>query len=243
MQNKIIAAIFDLDGVLTRTAAQHAKAWKQLFDAYNEQRKEEGEQPFEDFSIEIDYPKYIDGIPRYDGIRNFLQSRNIKLPEGYESDEPNELTIRGLGNRKNEFFLKVIEEEGVEVFEKNIDQIKKWKAEGVKTAVISSSKNCKKILEVTGIEELFETRIDGVVSKERNIKGKPSPDIFLAAAKELGVDPEESMIVEDAIAGVEAGSAGGFGLVVGIVNGASKEELLKNGADLAVQDLTDVKLN
>ncbi|WP_143960500.1 HAD family hydrolase [Litoribacter populi] len=242
MKKKIIAAIFDLDGVLTRTAAQHAKAWKQLFDAYNERRKSEGEQPFEDFSIEQDYPKYIDGIPRYDGIRNFLRSRNIELSEGNDSDKPSELTISGLGNKKNEFFLKVIEEEGVEVFEKNIEQIKKWKSEGIKTAVISSSKNCKQILEVTGIEDLFEVRVDGVVSQERNIKGKPEPDIFLEAARELEVSPKDSMIVEDAIAGVQAGKVGGFGLVVGIVNGASKIELLDNGADVAVENLTQVKL-
>ncbi|MFD1094833.1 trehalose-phosphatase [Salegentibacter chungangensis] len=242
MEYSVKAGIFDLDGVITKTARQHAKAWKRMFDEYNEEREDSGKEPFKSFSIEEDYPKYVDGIPRYDGVREFLRSRNIDLPKGSPDDDPHRETICGLGNRKNRLLLEIIKDEGVEVFRKNINQIKQWKADGLRIAVISSSKNCRQILQSTGLEDMFEARVDGVVSQERNIKGKPEPDIFLEAAKELGVSPEEAMIVEDAIAGTQAGKKGNFKLVTGIINGATKEELLQNGADIAVNSLEEVNL-
>jgi trehalose 6-phosphate phosphatase len=243
MKNIFKAAILDLDGVLTQTAAQHAKAWKAMFDQYNQLRKKQGQETFEEFSIKNDYPKYIDGLPRYDGVKNFLDSRKVEIPYGSPQDAVDEETICGLGNMKNEKFLQVVKDEGVEIFEKNIEQIRKWRDSGMKTAVISSSKNCKQILEVSGIEGLFDVRVDGVVSAERGIPGKPAPDIFLEAARELDVSPKEALVVEDAIAGVEAGRKGGFGLVIGIINGSDKEELLRNGADKAVNNLMEINLN
>ncbi len=242
MKILIEAAIFDLDGVITKTASQHAKAWKKVFDQYNSWRKDEGESTFSPFSIEKDYPKYIDGIPRYDGTAEFLKSRNIELPFGASNEEEGFKTICGIGNRKNHLFQEIISEEGVEVFEKNVAQVRKWKENGMRTAIISSSKNCKQILEATGLEYLFEVRIDGVICAERNIPGKPAPDIFLEAASKLNIPPEKALIVEDAQAGVRAGKAGGFGLVIGIKNASNEEELLQNGADVVVDNLQELKV-
>ncbi|HET6243731.1 MAG: trehalose-phosphatase [Bacteroidetes bacterium] len=243
MKNNLQAAIVDLDGVITNTAIQHAKAWKIMFDQYNKQREQEGNKKFLPFSIESDYPKYIDGIPRYDGVREFLKSREIEIPYGDPKDNAGKETICGLGNWKNELFHKVIKDEGIQVIEKNIEAIKNWKKLGLKTAVISSSKNCKQILEATGYEYLFDTRVDGIISVERNIKGKPAPDIFLEAARELNVKPENALIVEDSLAGVEAGKKGDFALVVGIKNGSNTAELLKKGADEVVDNLQQVDIN
>jgi trehalose 6-phosphate phosphatase len=237
------AAIIDLDGVITQTAAQHARAWKQLFDHYNEQRISGGKPAFTPFSIEDDYPHYIDGIPRDDGVRNFLHSRNIELPEGKREDEPGKETIWGLGNLKNKFFLEVVEREGVDTYSENIEQIKVWRKLGMKTAVISSSENCKRILEACELEDLFDARVDGIVSKERGIPGKPAPDIFIEAAKAIDVDPAHALVVEDSLAGVEAGKRGHFGLVIGVEVSASKEELLEHGADQVVKTLHDVVLD
>lgn len=242
-KNHIEAAIVDLDGVITRTASRHAQAWKEMFDLYNQRRKEAGNDPFKPFSIEGDYPKYIDGIPRYDGVKNFLKSRNFSLSTGKPEDEPARETICGLGNWKNEIFLKIIGEEGVEVFDENVEVVRKWKKGGMKTAIISSSKNCKRILEVAGLEDLFDVRVDGQISQERNIKGKPEPDIFLEAARELNVTPDHAMVVEDSLAGVEAGKAGNFHLVVGIINNAGKTALIDKGADEAVETLEELAFN
>ena len=244
MKNVIQAAIIDLDGVITRTAIQHAKSWKIMFDLFNERRMKEGKEIFKPLSIKDDYPRYIAGIPRYNGVSSFLASRNINIPYGNPNDEAGKDTVCGLGNWKNKIFLEIIQKEGVDVFEKNVAQIENWKKQGLKTAVISSSKNCKEILEATGVENLFDIRIDGVISEQRKIVGKPAPDIFLEAAKELNIKPEHALIVEDSLAGVEAGKNGNFGLVVGIINGATKEELLKNGADEVVEHLQmlDLKL-
>ncbi|MDQ3192893.1 MAG: trehalose-phosphatase [Bacteroidota bacterium] len=236
------AAIIDLDGVITRTATQHAKAWKSMFDKYNELRRKEGKQTYSPFIKEEDYPKLIDGIPRYDGVEEFLKSRNIKLPYGSPDDKSGKETICGLGNWKNTLFHKIIKEEGVEVFEDNIEAIKNWKKQGIKTAVISSSRNCKEILEATGLENLFDARVDGIISIERNIKGKPAPDIFLEAAKDLDVKPENAMIVEDSRAGIEAGKRGNFRLVVGIKNGSNMEELMNKGADKVVENLKTIDI-
>lgn len=242
MQQQITAGIFDMDGVITRTARLHARAWKQMFDDYNEERRAEGHKTFEPFSIEKDYPKYVDGIPRYEGVREFLKSRQLELPYGDPDDSPDKETLCGLGNQKNNIFLKILKDEGSEVFKENVEQIRDWKDQGLRTAIISSSKNCGEIIQSMGLRDLFEVRIDGVDSARQNIKGKPAPDIFLEAVRLLGVSPSHAMIVEDAIAGVEAGHKGNFGLVVGIVNGATKEELLGAGADIAVKNLQELKI-
>lgn len=242
MRYLIKAAILDLDGVVTKTAAQHNRAWKLAFDDYNIRRKNEGKPQFAPFSPEVDYKKYIDGIPRYDGVSNFLQSRGIDLPRGTVEDDKEKETICGIGNLKNSIYLQLIDEEGVEVLEQNVSQIRAWKEDGIKTAVISSSKNCQKILEVSGLLDLFEVRVDGVTSEERNIPGKPAPDIFLTAAKDLGVAPQEALIVEDAQAGIEAGRKGNFRLVIGIKNASNEKELMEKGADKVVSNLQELNL-
>jgi trehalose 6-phosphate phosphatase len=242
MKQTFQAAIIDLDGVVTRTATQHARAWKIMFDIYNETRKRVGGEAYREFTVRDDYPQYIDGIPRYDGVREFLSSREIELPYGHPDDTAGKETICGLGNLKNRIFLEVIKKEGVEIFKKNIQQIRKWKEQGLKTAVISSSKNCRQILDATGLTTLFDTRVDGITSVERNIKGKPAPDIFLEAARELGVQPAEALVAEDSLAGVAAGKEGMFGLVIGVDNGSGAKELRRRGADIVVSNLQEVEL-
>ncbi len=236
------AVILDMDGVLTKTAAQHARAWKAMFDRYNERRREAGQPPYAPFSIEEDYPEYIDGLPRYDGVRRFLASRDIDLPEGDPGDEPGAPTVCGLGNWKNQLFQAIIEKEGVETFSDNIRQVRRWRAAGLKTAVISASKNCRRVLRSAGIEDLFEVRVDGVVAEERDLAGKPAPDVFLEAARELAVEPARTIVVEDARAGVKAGREGGFGLVVGLRNNATAEALRQSGADVVVDRLTNLTI-
>lgn len=242
MSQDIKAAIFDLDGVITETASLHARAWKQMFDAYNEERRKKKESTYKEFSIAEDYTVYIDGKPRYKGVQSFLDSRRIEIPYGDPDDEPGKETICGLGNQKNELFHNIIDKEGVHIIEKNVQKLKEWRSKGLKTAIISSSKNCKKILEAAGAEHLFDVRIDGVISRERNLKGKPDPDIFLEAARELNVRPEESIVIEDALAGVEAGSKGNFKIVIGINNNNQRGQMLKKGADVVVQNLEEYDL-
>lgn len=242
MSQSVKAAIFDLDGVITETASLHAKAWKKMFDAYNERRKEEGKNTYAEFSIEEDYPVYLDGKPRYKGVSSFLESRQIDLPYGDPDDEPGKETICGLGNQKNNYFHKIIDEEGVHLIEKNVKRLKEWRSKGLKTAIISSSKNCKQIIKAAGVEHLFDVRVDGVTSRERNLKGKPDPDIFIEAARELNVKPENSIIIEDALAGVEAGRKGNFKIVIGISGENHKEQMLKKGADVVVQNLEEYDL-
>jgi alpha,alpha-trehalase len=242
MPKRIKAAIFDLDGVITDTASTHAKAWKVMFDQYNERRKKEGNEPYTTFTEE-DYIQHVDGKPRYMGVKDFLASRNIDLPFGEPSDPPEKETICGLGNLKNQKFLESIQKEGVEVLEENVIKAKEWKKAGLRLAIVSSSKNCKMILDAVHLSDLFETRIDGIVSAQRNYKGKPAPDIFVEAAKILGVDPEEALIVEDALAGVEAGRNGHFGLVIGIASEDAEEDMKQHGADIVVNTLTDLPLH
>lgn len=233
--------IFDLDGVITQTAKVHARAWKKMFDQFLEKLSEEEGTDYKPLDIDTDYPKYIDGIPRYEGVRTFLQSRNIDLPYGSPSDSPKKRTICGLGNRKNELFLETLEEQGAEVYEDTVTMIKKWRDTGLKTAVISSSKNCKPVLENAGLLHLFDARVDGVISAELDISGKPAPDIFIEAAGRLGVFPAECVVFEDAIAGVKASSSGDMGLTVGVARQDNDDELLKNGAELTVSELTELK--
>jgi len=240
--DKIKIAIFDLDGVITQTASLHAEAWKSMFDKYNDRRKENGKERYSAFSIEKDYPEYIDGMPRYDGVNNFLKSRNIDLDWGSPEDEPGKETVCGLGNLKNEIFLQKLERQGARVIEPNVRTLKKWIGSGLKTAIVSSSKNCKKILRSADLEDLFDVRIDGITSVERDLKGKPAPDIFLEAAEELGFSPEEGLVVEDSLAGVEAGVKGKFGFVIGIGHGDTVGKMKELGADFVVPELEELSL-
>ncbi len=226
----IDALIFDLDGVITQTRRVHKKAWKELFDAF---LNSEGRS---DSMTERDYDDYVDGKPRYEGVRSFLESREMELPFGDIDDEPGYSTICALGNKKNALFHDIIREDGVDIYESAVDRLKQWRAAGIPTAIVSSSKNCKFIIEQAGIDHLFDVRVDGMVSEERGLKGKPDPDIFLEAASELGARPERSIVFEDAISGVKAGQEGYFGLVVGVARFNNEDELLKHGADMCIEN-------
>jgi beta-phosphoglucomutase family hydrolase len=231
------ACLFDLDGVLTKTAAVHDAAWKDTFDAYLRARDGGGFRPFDP---ERDYAEYVDGKVRTDGVRSFLASRGITLPEGSPDDPPTAETVHGLGNRKNELLLERIRVGGVEVYEGSVRYVRAIRAAGMRTAVVSSSANTGDVLAVTGLASLFDARIDGVVIRERGLRGKPAPDSFLAAAAELGVGPPEGAVFEDAVAGVEAGRQGGFAYVVGVDRLGQAEALRAHGADVVVTDLAEL---
>ena len=234
------AVLFDLDGVLTETASLHAAAWLQMFDEFLRRRAEDDGVPFVPFDIDGDYRTYIDGKPRYDGVRSFLMSRNIELADGDPADPPEANTVTGLGNRKNELVNELIEREGVEAFPGAVRLVAWLRKHGVKTAVVSSSANAAMVLRAAGIDDLFDTRVDGAVSTELGLAGKPAPDAFLEAARRLNARPDRTVVVEDAISGVQAGQSGSFGLVVGVGEGAQAQELLDNGADIVVADLGDL---
>ena len=238
----IDAVIFDLDGVLTDTAIIHAEAWKQLFDQYLKQRAERHNEPFRPFDIDSDYLRFVDGKPRYDGVRSFLESRDISLPEGSPDDTPDKETVRALGNRKNRYFLERLKKEGVRPYESSINFIKKVKSRGLATAVISASRNAQEVLEAAGLQGLFDVKVDGVDSAKLRLKGKPDPAIFLEAARRLNVKPAEAVVIEDALAGVEAGRRGEFRLVIGIDRTGLGAELKKRGADIVVRDLSELKV-
>lgn len=229
------AVVLDLDGVVTRTAHLHAQAWKQMFDEYLARRS--GGERFEPFDIETDYRRYVDGKPRFDGARSFLRSRGIELEEGTPEDPPDRETIGGLGNRKNALFQKLLREKGPEAYPDAVEQLERWRREGLKTALITSSRNGAQVLEATGLRPLFDAVVDGVESARLGIAGKPAPDIFLEAAGRLGVSPGETIVVEDALSGVEAGRAGKFGRVVGVARHGESEALRRHGADVVVDDL------
>ena len=231
------AVILDMDGVITKTARVHAKAWKKMFDEFLEKREGESFRPLD---IKIDYNKYIDGIPRLDGIRGFLKSRNINIPEGNPDDEPGKNTVHGLGKRKNNIFMDVVEKDGVQVYDDAAEMIKKWKKENIKLAVISSSQNCKYIMQKTGLEDKFKVRVDGNTLKEEHLRGKPEPDMFLKASEYLQVKPEDTIIIEDAIQGVQAGKKGNFAYVVGVSRNGKEKSLEKAGADIVVNKLTEL---
>jgi beta-phosphoglucomutase family hydrolase len=243
------AFLFDLDGVLTRTASLHAVAWKTMFDGFLAEYASRTGGPFVPFDVDADYGRYVDGRPRNDGTRTFLASRGIELPEGADDDEPGAWTVVGLGRLKNEDVVRRIRSGEVEVFEGSVGFVRRARAAGVRTAVVSSSANTLDVLRATGLETLFEARIDGVVARERGLPGKPAPDTFLAGAAVLGVSPDEAVVFEDATAGVEAGRAGGFALVVGVdrspdpASSARAEELRAHGADLVVRDLSEIDLD
>jgi beta-phosphoglucomutase family hydrolase len=236
----IRVCLFDLDGVLTKTARVHAEAWKEMFDAYLRERAARTGEEFVPFDPVADYDEYVDGRPRYDGVRSFLASRGIELPEGGPDDPPGAETIRALGDRKNELVLSLIQRQGVEVYEGSVRYVEAVRDAGLRRAVVSSSANTREVLAAAGIEDLFEVRIDGVVAAREHLKGKPAPDTFLAAARALGVDSKEAAVFEDALAGVEAGRAGGFGFVVGVDRSGQAEALLGHGADIVVSDLAEL---
>jgi len=234
------AVIFDLDGVITKTALVHGTAWRKMFNTFLIEREIKQGEVFKEFTHENDYLPYVDGKPRYKGVQSFLESRGISLPYGTPEDKPEMETVCGLGNRKNLVFKEIIENEGVEVYESTIKLIKQLKDAGIKIGVASSSKNCKLILEKTNIIHYFETRVDGIVSAELGLKGKPEPDIFTTAADNLGVSYNKSVVVEDAVSGVQAGAKGKFGMVIGIARESNKDELTKNGADVVFEDIEEL---
>jgi beta-phosphoglucomutase family hydrolase len=242
-QPKFDAVIFDLDGVVTKTALVHASAWKKMFDEYLRSREERFGEHFREFTHAGDYLPFVDGKPRYKGVASFLESRGIELPFGDPGDSTDRETVCGLGNRKNIMFNQVLEEEGVEVYDSTVGILHGLKKAGVRIGVASSSKNCKQVLERAGLLELFETRVDGIVSAEIGLKGKPEPDIFTTACDNLEVAYHRSVVVEDAVSGVQAGRKGNFGLVLGVAREENTRELLAGGADIVVEDLGDIGLD
>ncbi len=234
------AWLFDLDGVLTKTAEVHAAAWQQAFDEFLEQESARTGVSFAPFDPAGDYQRYVDGEPRADGVRNFLAARNISLPEGTEHDRSDARTVTGLGNRKNDLVLQVLKTQGVASYPGAIRLVRALRAHGTPMAVVSASENTAAALAAAGIAELFDARIDGHVVKDRHLAGKPAPDSYLAGAEALGVDPSGAVVVEDALAGVEAGRAGHFGLVVGVDHHDHAEQLRNHGADVVVTDLADL---
>jgi beta-phosphoglucomutase family hydrolase len=236
----IRACLFDLDGVLTRTASLHAAAWKQMFDAFLREHAEATGAPFDPFDPERDYHEYVDGKLRYDGVRSFLASRGIELPEGEPGDPPGAETIVGLGDWKNELVLSLIRGGDVETYRGSLRYVRAAMDAGLRRAIVSASKNCREILLAAGIDDLFEEVIDGVVAEREHLSGKPAPDTFLAGAEALGVPPAEAAVFEDALAGVAAARAGGFGYVVGVNRSDQAEALLEHGADTVVSDLTEL---
>ncbi|MGW2072361.1 HAD family hydrolase [Streptomyces sp. NPDC001953] len=233
----IQACLFDLDGVITKTAVVHAAAWKQTFDDFLHRRDRDSFRPFDEVA---DYDEYVDGRPRADGVRTFLESRDIHLPEGDSGDPPERETVQGLGNRKNELVLELIRTRGVDAYDGTIRYVEAVRAAGLRTAVVSSSTNCRDILRSIGAEQLFDVRIDGVVAAERQLPGKPHPDTFLAAARDLGVEAKAAAVFEDALAGMDAGRSGRFGYVVGVDRVGQAEALRAHGADVVVTDLAEL---
>jgi beta-phosphoglucomutase family hydrolase len=236
----IEACLFDLDGVLTQTAKVHAAAWKEMFDDYLRDRAQRTGEPFEPFDAGSDYNEYVDGKPRYDGVRSFLASRHVELPEGDASDPPTAETVKGLGNRKNELVLELIERDGVDAYDGSVRYVKAARDAGLRRAVVSSSTNCRDVLEAAGMIDLFEEIVDGTVAREESLKGKPAPDTFLAGARKLGLEAKEAAVFEDAVAGVEAGRAGRFGFVVGVDRVDHADALRAHGADVVVKDLAEL---
>lgn len=234
------ACLFDLDGVVTKTALVHAEAWKQMFDGFLRQWSAEHGTEFVPFDKVREYDQYVDGKPRLDGTRSFLAARGIELPEGSPDDPPTAQTVNGLSNRKNALVLDLIEKQGVQVYDGSVRYIRAVRAAGLRTAVVSSSANTVQVLTVAGIADLFDARIDGVIAKERGLAGKPAPDTFLAGAHDLDVPPSGAVVFEDALAGVAAGHAGHFGLVVGVNRTGQAQELLEHGADIVVDDLEEL---
>ena len=236
----VTACLFDLDGVLTQTAKVHAAAWKQMFDEYLQKRAADRGEQFVPFDPVAEYDEYVDGKPRYDGVRSFLSSRGIELPQGTPNDPPAADTVDGLGNRKNEIVLKMIHDEGVEPYAGSVQYVQAAKTAGLRRAVVSSSTNCRDVLAAAGIEHLFEEIVDGHTAEQEHLNGKPAPDTFLAGARAVNTRPEHAAVFEDALAGVAAGRAGKFGFVVGVDRVGQAEALKAHGADIVVKDLAEL---
>ena len=236
----VTACLFDLDGVLTQTAKVHAAAWKSMFDAYLRDRAAADGEEFVAFDPVGDYDEYVDGRPRSDGVRSFLQSRGITLPEGSSGDPPGAETVDGLGDRKNKIMLRMIHDQGVQPYEGSVRYVRAARDAGLRRAVVSSSANCRDVLVAAGILDLFEEIIDGHAVERDHLRGKPAPDTFLAGARALGVRPAQAAVFEDALVGVEAGRAGKFGLVVGVDRVGQADALKAHGADVAVRDLAEL---
>ncbi|KIR64837.1 MULTISPECIES: beta-phosphoglucomutase family hydrolase [Micromonospora] len=236
----VTACLFDLDGVLTQTARVHNAAWTETFDAFLQRRAAATGEPYRPFDPGPDYNRYVDGKPRADGVRSFLASRGIVLPEGSPDDPPDADTVHGVGNRKNAVLLKRIHTDGVEVYPGSVTYLRAAADAGLRRAVVSASANCRDVVAAAGLESLLQARVDGVVAREQGLRGKPHPDTFLAGAKLLGVDPAQAAVFEDALAGVAAGRAGGFGYVVGVDRVGQADELRAHGADVVVTDLADL---
>lgn len=236
----IEALLFDMDGVLTQTAKVHAAAWKQTFDAFLQRHADEHGERFVPFDAVGDYDAYVDGMPREDGVRTFLKSRGIELPEGTPDDAPEAETVHGIGNDKNARVLKLIHEQGVEPYEGSVRYVQAAQREGLKRAVVSSSTNTRDVLAAAKLTDLFDAVIDGVVAQREHLHGKPAPDTFLAGARALGVEPARAVVFEDALAGVAAGRAGDFGYVVGVDRVGQRDALKQHGADVVVSDLSEL---
>jgi beta-phosphoglucomutase family hydrolase len=234
------ACLFDLDGVLTQTAKVHAKAWKEMFDEFLAERAEQTGQPFVAFDARADYDRYVDGLPRADGVRNVLQARGIELPEGADGDPPDAQTVHGLGNRKNELALAIIDRDGVQVYDGSVDYVHAARDAGLRCAVVSSSTNARDVLQAAGLLDLFDHVVDGHAVHDQGLKGKPAPDTFLAGARAVGVEPAHAAVFEDALAGVEAGRSGHFGRVIGVDRAGQAGALRDHGADVVVQDLSEL---
>jgi beta-phosphoglucomutase family hydrolase len=234
------AVLFDLDGVITNTATLHATCWKQMFDEYLRKRAEQKGEAFRPFDLARDYQLYVDGKPRFDGVRDFLRSRAIQLPEGHLNDSADVETVHGLGNRKNDLVNRAIAEVGVEPYAGTVQFIHQLRREGFKIAVVTSSQNCSAVLKAAKLDDVFKVRVDGNTIEAERLAGKPAPDTFLMAAKLLETEPARTVVIEDAIAGVEAGSDGNFGLVIGIARKGNAEELKRHGARLVVEDLGEL---
>lgn len=234
------AVIFDMDGVVTETATVHASAWKKLFDEFLRARAEEAGEEFRPFDEKDDYEAYVDGKNRYDGVRSFLESRSITLPDGDPSDAPGDGTVCALGNRKDEYFLAHVRDKGVRAYDSTVELIRDLRERGKPIGLVTASKNADAVLDGAGVADLFDARVDGVVSAELGLKGKPDPATYLEAARRLDVDPAKAAVVEDAISGVEAGARGGFGLVVGVARNGQDAALEKSGADVVVKDLGEL---
>jgi beta-phosphoglucomutase family hydrolase len=239
LPDTVRACLFDLDGVITDTASVHSRAWKQMFDEYLRRRADETGESFRPFEA-VDYERYVDGRPRLDGTRGFLESRGIDLREGTPDDPPGSATVYGLSNQKNAMVLKLLAEGGITVFDGSVRLVRAVRAKGLRTAVVSSSANTAQVLAAAGIADLFDARIDGVVAAQRGLAGKPAPDTFLAGADAVGVTPPQAAVFEDALAGVAAGRAGGFGFVVGVDRVGQRAALLEHGADIVVDDLAEL---
>jgi beta-phosphoglucomutase family hydrolase len=233
------AVLFDMDGVVTDTASIHANCWKVMFDEYLARRAQGGE-PFRPFDLDADYKIYVDGKPRYQGVRDFLTSRGISLPQGTSDSPPTEETICGLGNRKNELVNRQLASSGVEAYPGTVALLRSLKRAGIKAALVTSSQNAHLVLRAAKVDDLFDACVDGEMLSRQDLAGKPAPDSYLKAAEMLGVEPARAVVIEDAISGVEAGARGGFGLVIGVARRGTAEELRAKGAHMVVSDLSEV---